>query len=311
MQTDNPASKITGFYRLALAGITALAIGALIYTIYGENTESGAIEAPRVLRIGVLPDQNPEILKQRFEPILKYLSEKLRLPCELLVPESYQDLLVLFHERKIDLAYFGGYSYVKARQDDRAIPLVMRRVDTRFTSLLIVNASSPLQNLESLENRSFAFGSNLSTSGHLMPRYFLQQRNIAPESFFGSVQYSGAHDKTAYWVRDGVVDAGAVNATTLRSMLDKNLIGRNEIRILWETPPYADYVWAIQPQFGENFRARVRDAFLQLSPENADHDIVLRSLNAIGYIPADPDLFIPLASIARETDARLAAGNAN
>lgn len=130
----------------------------MIYTSYGEKPESGTIVAPRVLRIGVLPDQNPELLKQRFEPILKYLSEKLGLPCELLVPESYLDLLTLFHERKIDLAYFGGYSYVKARQDDRAIPLVMRRVDTRFTSLLIANASSPLQtleSLESLENRSF------------------------------------------------------------------------------------------------------------------------------------------------------------
>lgn len=311
MQPDIPARQKTGVYRIALAGVIALIIVALIYTSYGEKPESGTIDAPRVLRIGVLPDQNPEILKQRFQPILKYLSEKLSLPCELLVPESYLGLLTLFHERKIDLAYFGGYSYVKARQDDRAIPLVMRRVDTRFTSLLIVNASSPLQNLESLENRSFAFGSSLSTSGHLMPRYFLQRRNITPESFFGSVRYSGAHDKTAYWVRDGVVDAGAVNATTLRSMLDKNLIQPNEIRILWETPPYADYVWAIQPQFGEEFRTRVRDAFLQLSPDNADHASVLRSLDALGYIPADPDLFIPLASIARETDARLAAGKAN
>ena len=311
METSSPNKQLAGFYKIALAAIVALTIGALLYTTYGDEPETGTIEAPRILRIGVLPDRNPEVLERRFAPVLKYLSATLQLDCELVIPESYQDLLALFHDREIDLAYFGGYSYVKARQDDDAIPLVMRRVDTRFTSLFIVNANSPLQDLESLENKSIAFGSSLSTSGHLMPRYFLQQRNINPESFFGKVEYSGAHDKTAYWVRDGVVDVGAANATTIRSMLDENLIKPNEIRILWETPPYADYVWAIRPQFAASFRTRIRDAFLQLSPGNADHAIVLQSLNAIGYLPADPDFFSRLASIASETDALFAAGKAN
>jgi phosphonate transport system substrate-binding protein len=227
------------------------------------------------------------------------------------VPESYSDLLELFHDQKVDLVYLGGYSYVKAQQNDHAIPLVMRRVDTRFTSLFIVNADSPAQTLDDLENKSIAFGSRLSTSGHLMPRYFLQQKNIAPESFFSEVRYSGAHDQTAYWVRDGVVDAGAANATTIRSMLDKKLIELNDIRILWETPSYADYVWAIHSQFAEGFHSKIRDAFLQLSPDNADHAIVLQNLNAIGYIPADPDYFVALKSIVPEIEAYLASNNVN
>jgi phosphonate transport system substrate-binding protein len=290
---------------MALPGIAAFVIGVLIFAANGERSETGNIDSASIIRIGVLPDRSPEVLRQRFEPVLEYLSEYLQTPCELVVPESYAHLLKLFHARKVDLAYFGGYSYVKAHQKDSAIPLVMRRVDTRFTSLFIVNANSPAQTLENLENKRIAFGSRLSTSGHLMPRYFLQQENINPESFFSEVQYSGAHDKTAYWVRDGLVDVGAANATTIRSMLDKKVIKSNDIRILWETPPYADYVWAIQPQFSTSFHARIRDAFLQLSPDNADHAIILKKLNAVGYIPADPDFFAPLASIADATESLL------
>jgi phosphonate transport system substrate-binding protein len=129
--------------------------------------------------------------------------------------------------------------------------------------------------------------------------------------FFSEVRYSGAHDQTAYWVRDSVVDVGAANATTIRSMLDKNLIESNDFRILWETPPYADYVWAIRPQFAESFHSKIRDAFMQLSPDNAEHAIVLQNLNAIGYIPADPDYFVALESITREIETSLASNNVN
>lgn len=294
-----------------MASVALLIIAALIFTNSEDRPETGNVESTGILRIGVLPDQDPEALKKRFKPVLDYLSEKLQLTCELIVPESYPDLLELFHEQKVDLAYFGGYSYVKARQRDGAIPLVMRRIDTRFTSLFIVQASNPAQTLESLENKSIAFGSSLSTSGHLMPRHFLRQKNITPESFFSSVQYSGAHDKTAYWVRDGEVDVGVANATTIRSMLENGLIKPNEIRVLWETPPYADYVWAIRPQFAESFNKDIRDAFLQLSATNADHSKILKNLNAIGYLPADPGDFLPLANIAQETDAMLAADKSN
>lgn len=283
-----------------------------MFFISGERqSEIGKIESVEVLRIGVLPDQSPEVLRKRFASVMSYLTENLQLNCELIVPESYSVLLKLFHDQKVDLVYLGGYSFVKAQQMDHAIPLVMRRIDTRFTSLFFVNANSPAQTLDNLENKSIAFGSSLSTSGHLMPRYFLQQKNITPESFFSEIRYSGAHDQTAYWVRDGVVDVGAANATTIRSMLNKNLIKPDDIRILWETPPYANYTWAIHPRFAKGFHAKIRDAFLQLSPDNADHKIILQNLNAIGYIPADPDYFVALASIAREIEALLASNNVN
>jgi phosphonate transport system substrate-binding protein len=219
----------------ALIFIVALFL-SLLLVISHDREESNAAVVPETLRIGILPDQDPETLQRRFAPILKYLSAALQIPCELRIPESYEHLLELFHKGEIDLGYFGGYSFVNARQQDRAVPLVMRRIDTRFTSLFLVHANSTVQKIEDLQGKRIGFGSPLSTSGHLMPRYFLLQMKMEPEEYFSHVAYSGAHDKTVYWVRDGVIDVGTANANTVRSMLSRNLIGSDEIRILWETP---------------------------------------------------------------------------
>jgi len=290
----------------ALIFVAALFV-LLLLVINHDREKSNSAVVPETLRIGILPDQDPETLQRRFTPILKYLSAALQIPCELRIPESYEHLLELFHKDEIDLGYFGGYSFVNARQQDRAVPLVMRRIDTRFTSLFLVHANSTAQKMEDLQGNRIGFGSPLSTSGHLMPRYFLQQMKMEPEEYFSRIAYSGTHDKTVYWVRDGVVDVGTANANTVRSMLSRNLIGSDEIRILWETPPYADYVWAVKPAIEENIRLHIRDAFLELSPDVEEHKAILEALNASGYVPADTEFFSNLESIVQQFEADEAA----
>lgn len=289
--------------------IVVIALLAILLLLWpAEDAGDGNQQAaPALLRIGVLPDQSAESLQRRFTPLLDYLSMRLSIDGELKIPGSYEELLEQFHDREIDLAYFGGYSYIKANQRDRARALVMRRIDTRFTSVFIVPANSDAQTLAEMRGRRLGFGSQLSTSGHLMPRYFLGQQGIDPEAFFGQVEYSGAHDRTAYWVRDGIVDVGALNAITFRSMLDNELLEPGQLRVLWETPPYADYVWALHPSIDDDLALAIRDAFLALSPARNDHRRILGALDASGFIPADPAYFDNLETIVRSREAALSA----
>ncbi len=284
------------------------AIVAAFFPLLLEQDAPGSRPADAVptLRIGILPDENPETLRRSFAPMLEYLSSSLQTRCELVIPDTYGQLVELFHRREVDLAYFGGYSFVKASEQDRALPLVMRRIDTRFTSYLLVPNSSDAHKLQDLRNKRLGFGSPLSTSGHLMPRHFFNQMGIEPEQYFSEVHYTGAHDKTVYWVRDGKVDLGAVNANTVRKMLDSGLIGSDEVRVLWETPPYADYVWAVQSNLDRDLVESIRSTFLELSPDIDAHRTILSQLGASGYIPADPEYFSNLGRIVRQfegTDA--------
>jgi ABC-type phosphate/phosphonate transport system substrate-binding protein len=115
-------------YGATLNFIVALFV-LLWLAINHEREESNGTVVPETLRIGILPDQNPETLRRRFAPILKYLSTTLQIPCELRIPESYEHLLELFQKDEIDLGYFGDYSFVNARQQDRAVPLVKRIIE--------------------------------------------------------------------------------------------------------------------------------------------------------------------------------------
>jgi phosphonate transport system substrate-binding protein len=247
------------------------------------------------LRIGVLPDEGEEVLRERYTPLFEFLSQETGRPYELLIPYSYEDLLRKFGEGQIDLAYFGGVTFMKANSEHDAVPLVMRDVDSRFTSVLVVAGD---KSFEELRGKRFSFGSRLSTSGHLMPRYFLQvQRGVNPEKYFRSIQYSGKHDRTAYWVRDGEVDAGMVNSEIVRKMFADGRLRPGDIRVIWTTPPYPDYVWTLHPRIHPVDSERIQQAFLKLSIDNPQHETILSNMSAAGFYPASIEDFSMLKQV--------------
>ena len=243
------------------------------------------------LRIGILPDESTQALRERYIPLLEFLSQETGLAYELVIPSSYEELVRAFGEGQLDLTYFGGATFVKANHKHNAIPLVMRDVDARFTSVLVV-AEEGFENLAELQGKRLGFGSRLSTSGHLMPRYFLQnQRGVTPEKYFHSVEYSGKHDLTAYWVRDGKVDAGIVNSEIIHKMFADGRLQPGDIQIIWTTPPYTDYVWAAHPRLQPEIREEIQQAFLRLSLDDPQHEAILSHLSSSGFYPASIDDF--------------------
>ena len=249
-----------------------------------------------IFKVAVLPDQDELQLRSKYQPLLDHLKSHSDLNTKLLVPKSYNELLQWFHTKKIDMALFGGVTYIKAHQQSKALPLVMRDVDDRFRSVALVHVSNPANNLEELKNATLAFGSRLSTSGHFMPRYFFQQKNIIPEIFFSQIQYSGAHDLTAEWVRDGKIDLGVSNSNIVNDMFLDGRLNEDNVKVIWQSPPYADYVWAIQPDISKQQIIIIRDAFLHMNQNTEDKEL-LRSLGAGYYIPAEHDDFNRLEKV--------------
>ena len=279
-----------------LAVLLVLFVG-VFYVLQTEN-QDGAM--PSTIHVGVLPDESKQALQARFESLLSYLSAETGLEFRLIESSDYDELVDLFISDEVDLAYFGGYTFVQANALHGAIPLVMREIDTRFTSYFLAPANAPGQRLEDFRDKIFSFGNRLSTSGHLMPRYFLQQdRHMVPEEFFSEVRFSGAHDKTAYLVRDGGVDLGVANSAIIRAMFKDGRLKEEDLRIVWETPPFPDYVWAAQSRLHEGVRTRIRDAFLRLEHDDDRESDVLDSLGARLFLPAAMSDFEALQEVAQ------------
>jgi len=262
------------------------------------------LSQPKLLRIGILPDQGRDRLIERYTPLADYLAEELGVPVKIRIPRSYDRLLKLFHDKEVDLAYFGGITFVQANLRSGAMPLVMRDVDAKFTSYFIVRAEETAKSIGDLAGRRLSFGSPLSTSGHFMPRYFMRQSKIIPEDFFGDIIYSGAHDRTAFLVRDGKADLGVANSAVIDTMIEDGRLRPNEIRVLWQTPPHADYVWSLRSGFNKKFVNRLRDTFLGLSRQNAHQAKILRRLGARIFLPASLNDFVQLKVLFNEMSAR-------
>lgn len=277
-------------------------LGLLLFTL-ATGCDEKPVPEPSIgyLRLGFLPDLSEEALAGRYAPLLAYLEAKTGIPCCFVMCESYESLLADFRAGDVDLALFGGVTYVAAEHYSDAVPLVMRLKDMKFTSYYIVRADDPGVSMTEFQGRTFSFGARLSTSGHFMPRHFLQEQGIKPEEHFGEVQYSGSHDATIFAVRDGHADIGAVNASIFDEMIRTQKISYDEIRILQQTPAYSNYVWAAQPDLPEALGHTIRESFLELSTADEEDSVILNGLDAMGYLPASSLDFQDLGQIMLAT----------
>ncbi|NIS37658.1 phosphate/phosphite/phosphonate ABC transporter substrate-binding protein [Candidatus Saccharibacteria bacterium] len=275
-------------------------IGILIALLTACGPEERISEQTySLLRVGVLPDQHKDKLIKKYQPLFDFLSKETGIPVEFIPSDNYADLLSQIRNGRLDLFFLGGVTFVQAYVEKAVQPLVMRNIDTRFTSYFLVRADHPAKDLKETRTQVLGFGSKFSTSGHYMPRYYLEQKSIVPEYFFKEIRYSGKHDLTALWVQNGKVDVGVANSNIVDAMLKSGELDKNKIRVLWETPPYSDYVWAVNNQMPQALQTKVINAFLDLSLDQPDHRTILEFLGAEYFLPANASEFQNLIRIYR------------
>jgi phosphonate transport system substrate-binding protein len=240
-----------------------------------------------VLRVSAIPDEAPTELQRKFKPLGDYLKKETGLDVQFTPVTDYAAVVEGLASNKIDLAWLGGFTFVQAkiRSNGGVVPIVQRAEDEKFTSRFIVPTDSPAKTLADLKGKNFAFGSPSSTSGHLMPRFFLNQAGIQPDTDFKAVAFSGAHDATVAFVASGRADAGVLNA----SVWDKLVEGANpnaaKVRVLATTPPYYDYNWTVRPGLDAALTKKLTDAFLKLDPAKPEMKEIMDLQRASKFIP--------------------------
>lgn len=265
--------------------LAAFTITAFMLFMWNSNNSSYD-EKFSVIRVGVLPDQSEGALQKRYQPLLGHLSEDLGLEFRLVLCKDYNDLVAKMANDEIELASFGGLTYLQAQEAHGVAAVVTRDVDLKFTSYFITQNMSDGQTLSDFYGMPFSYGSPSSTSGHLMPRHFVRvEFGKDPLSLFSHIHYSGAHDKTVYWVLAERNRLGVVNAEILQGMLNDGRLKKGDIRIIWETPPYADYIWAASTRLNINLRNKIQDSFLSLELKNPSDRAILSQLGANYYLP--------------------------
>lgn len=263
-----------------------LCLGVFIALIFVWG-EVFAEKSLKELRVSAIPDENPQELLRIFTPFTNYLSKELGLPVKFFPVVDYAATVEVLAAGRLDLVWYGGFTSVQAARRARgARRLVMRREDAKFTSKFITRKGTGIRSLKDLKGKTFSFGSVSSTSGHLMPRYFLLQAGIIPEKHFSKFAFSGAHDATVAWIEAGRVDAGALNFLVWDKLVKNKKVDTSKVSVFWTTPPYVDYVWMVRGGLEKGLVERISKAFLKLDYKNPEHKRLLDLNRTRGYIPA-------------------------
>ncbi len=288
LESDSGAYDRSKIMTIALICVFVVTVIIIILYLDINNSSTRKID---ILKVGVIPDRSEASIIATYTPLLEHIKSETGIDYELIIPPTYEGLLEMFRDKEVDMALFGAITYAHANIKYGAIPLALRDIDLKFSSVVLVTTDNPAKNIFDLKGSKFAFGTKLSTSGHLMPRYFLEEREIFAETFFDTVLYTGAHDKTAKLIRDGVVDAGVLNTKIADAMYQDGRIDTGEVKVIWESPTYANYVWAVQPYVKELLQQQLVKAFLSLQSENDRHLKILAANSAKYYLPARNEFF--------------------
>jgi phosphonate transport system substrate-binding protein len=255
---------------------------ALSFTAVSAN-------AAETLRVSAIPDEAPTELLRKFKPLGAYLEQQLGMPVKFVPVADYAAVVEAIAADRIDLAWLGGFTFVQTRlKTGNAIPLVQRAEDATFTSK-IISADPSVNSLQDLKGKTFAFGSVSSTSGSLMPRYFMLQDGIKPEEFFSRIAYSGAHDATAAWVQAGKADGGVLNASVWDKLVAAGKIDTRKVKVIATTPIFYDYNWTVRGSLDPALRDKIQAAFLALDPANPQHKAILDLQAASRFIETNAE----------------------
>jgi phosphonate transport system substrate-binding protein len=299
--------------RISLAGparLLALVVVALALVGGLAGSASSARSAP-TLTVGAIPDQDPQVLQRLYGVVSNYLSRKLHVNVVYKPVTDYTAAVTAFKVGDLQLVWFGGLTGVQARLQVPGTKLLAQRdIDASFHSVFIANTSSGLKpvataaGLGELKGHTFTFGSQSSTSGYVMPEYFLHRAGVTDSAFRGQPGFSGSHDTTLALVTAGSYEAGVLNEQVWKKRLADGKVDTSKVQVILRTPGFHDYHWAARPDldrtFGKNFTKRLRTVLLGIKGETAAQRSILALFGAGKFVPTAPSNYAEIEQIGKE-----------
>ena len=297
----------------AYAGSLLAILILTIFTGCSDNTVSTKKSQPDhtpppVLNFTAIPDQNSTELAEKFAPLAAHLSNELDIAVNYIPARDYQASVEMFRNGDVQLAWFGGLTGVQARE---AVPsaraIAQGASDPVYFSYFIAHESTGIALGEDFPSGisalRFTFGSESSTSGRLMPEFFIRDATgKSPMDFFTNpVGFSSSHDKTVELVESGQYQLGAVNYKVYDRRVKEDSTDPDVAKIVWKTPTYADYNWTAHPDvekmFGQGFTDRLQTALISI-----DNPSLLSALPRERLIAATNEEFEGIRVVAKQLE---------
>jgi phosphonate transport system substrate-binding protein len=255
-----------------------------------------------------IPDQDETRLVERFTRVAEYLQGKLGTSVKYLPVKSYPAAVTAFTNGQVQLAWFGGFTGVQARKRVPGSEAIAQGAeDVAFKSYFIANAKTGLKKADGfpkgVAGKSFTFGSRASTSGRLMPEYFIRKQfsGRGPDEIFSRVGFSGDHSRTIQLVQSGAYEVGALDFTVWDLDNKAGKIDPKQVSVIWTSPTFPDYQWTVRGDvekvYGAGFKEKLRAAILSI-----DDPAILKQFARSKFIPAKNSDYAPIEEVGKATN---------
>jgi phosphonate transport system substrate-binding protein len=259
------------------------------------------VSAQQVLRVTTIPEEAATEQIRKFGPLTRYLERTVGMKVEFVPVNDYPAAVEALVNKQVDLVWFGGFTHVQAqiRSGGKIIPIAQREEDTKFRSVFITQKDSGIKTLKDLKGKQVSFGSQSSTSGHLMPRTFILEAGLDPDKDFARIAYSGAHDATIASVVSGRVDAAALDITVWTKFVNEKKVDTSKVDVFYTTPPFFNYNWSVHADMPVATREKILKALLALSLNDPEGKEILTLNRATRYIPTKAENYKGLERAGR------------
>ena len=272
-----------------------LAMGLLLGLAASAHAETFVFTA--------IPDQDESRLRARFDKVATYLSKQLGVDVRYVPVKSYAAAVTAFRNDQVQMAWFGGLSGVRARQLVKGSEAIAQGYeDQSFVTYFIANAKTGLKESKDfpkgIKGKTFTFGSKGSTSGRLMPEFYIRKYLGAPDDVFEKVGFSGDHTRTLALVQSGAYEVGALNFKVWENEMKAGKVDTSKVSVIWKTPTYPDYQWSIRGDVGKKFGADFKDKVTKALLGMKDPDL-LSSFPRSSFVPASNADYQPILDVGK------------
>lgn len=280
------------------------ALALTLPVVLGLSMPARAEDKPTFV-FTAIPDQDATRLEERFSRVATYLQEKLGVPVKYVPVKSYPAAVTAFVNDEVQLAWFGGFTGVQAREKVPGSQAIAQGIeDKNFKSYFIANAATGLKDDKDLDKgiagKTFAFGSRSSTSGRVMPEYFIRQRfGKGPEEVFSKVGFSGDHTRTIQLVQSGAYEVGAVDYSVWELEKKAGHVDESKVHVIWQSPPFPDYQWTVRgdvdKKFGAGFAEKLKQELIAIKDPK-----ILEPFGRSKFVAADNAEYKPIEDVAKQ-----------
>ncbi|ENZ1249245.1 phosphonate ABC transporter substrate-binding protein [Pseudomonas aeruginosa] len=270
-----------------------------------------------VINFGIISTESSQNLKSIWEPFLKDMSQQTGYQVKAFFAPDYAGIIQGMRFDKVDIAWYGNKAAMEAV--DRAHGEIFAQTVAAsgapgYWSLLIANKDSKIDSLEDMlanaKSLTFGNGDPNSTSGYLVPGYYVfAKNNVDPVKAFKRTLNS-SHEVNALAVANNQVDVATFNTEGMERLELTQPEKARQLKVIWKSPliPGDPLVW--RNNLSDEQKNKLRDFFFKYGA-NAEQKKVLADLQWSKFQPSDDDQLLPIRQLELFKQRTDVANNAN